>query len=230
MSALWFFLAGLPAAWLLNRAIAALARGQHEEAAEADGRGEAGGLEMHRLPWQVEPWRGRVRIAVVIAAPFLMAAAGARFETLDAVAVSALVLALLLCTGTDLIEYRVPNVITYPGTLLAIVAAAVFPQGDVVNAVLAALVAGLAFLIMSILTRGGLGLGDVKLAMLIGAALGFPGGYQALLAGVMAGGLVILVLFVTGVVSRRQAVPYAPFLALAAVAVVLTQGANFAPL
>jgi prepilin signal peptidase PulO-like enzyme (type II secretory pathway) len=65
---------------------------------------------------------------------------------------------------------------------------------------------------------------------LIGAALGFPGGYQALVAGVMAGGIVILLLFVTGVVSRRQAVPYAPFLALSAVAVVLTHGANFAPL
>ena len=33
-----------------------------------------------------------------------------------------------------------------------------------------------------------------------------------------------------GVVGRKQAVPYAPFLALAAVAVVLTQGAAFAPL
>jgi prepilin signal peptidase PulO-like enzyme (type II secretory pathway) len=66
--------------------------------------------------------------------------------------------------------------------------------------------------------------------MLIGAGLGFPGGYQALVAGVMAGGFVILLLFFTGVVSRRQAVPYAPFLALAAVAVVLTHGANFAPL
>ena len=91
-------------------------------------------------------------------------------------------------------------------------------------------IAGAVFLVMAVVTRGGLGLGDVKLAMLIGAALGFPGAYQALVAGVMAGGVCILALFLARVVSRRQAVPYAPFLALAAVAVALTQGTAFAPL
>jgi leader peptidase (prepilin peptidase)/N-methyltransferase len=124
----------------------------------------------------------------------------------------------------------VPNVVTYPGTLLALGAAALFPEGDLVNAAIAGLGGGLVFLVMAIITRGGLGLGDVKLAVLIGAALGFPGSYQALVIGILAGGVAILALFVTGVVSRKQAVPYAPFLALAAVGVVLTQGAVFAPL
>jgi prepilin signal peptidase PulO-like enzyme (type II secretory pathway) len=227
MNALWFFLAGIPAALLLNTAIAVLGRDEPDEDELSQ---EVGELEVKRLPWQVEPWRKRVRLLVVLSAPFLMAAAGWRFQPIDAVAVSALVLALLVCTGTDLIEYRVPNVVTYPGTVLALAAAALYPDGNVLNAVLAALTGGLIFLAMAIVTRGGIGLGDVKLAMLIGAALGFPGGYQALVAGVMAGGIVILLLFVTGVVSRRQAVPYAPFLALSAVAVVLTHGANFAPL
>ncbi len=66
--------------------------------------------------------------------------------------------------------------------------------------------------------------------MLIGAALGLAGGYQALVFGVLAGGVAIFALLVAGVVSRRQGVPYAPFLALAAVAVVLARGAVFAPL
>jgi leader peptidase (prepilin peptidase)/N-methyltransferase len=159
-----------------------------------------------------------------------MALAGWRFETAEAIAVSALMLGLLLCTGTDLIEYRVPNAVTYPGTLLALTASVVFPDGDFVNAALAALVGGVIFLVMAIVTRGGLGLGDVKLAVLIGAALGFPGGYQAMVMGIVAGGVVILGMFLLGIVSRRQAVPYAPFLALAAVVVVLTRGALFAPL
>ena len=169
-------------------------------------------------------------MTVAITAPFLMAVAGWRFDIPEAIAVSCLVLALLLCTGTDLIEYRVPNVITYPGTLLALAAAALFPEGDVLNALLAGLAGGAIFLVMAVLTRGGLGLGDVKLAVLIGAALGFPASYQALVMGVLAGGVVILLLFVTGVVSRKTAVPYAPFLAIAAVVVALTQGAVFAPL
>jgi prepilin signal peptidase PulO-like enzyme (type II secretory pathway) len=229
MGALWFFLAGIPAAILLDRAIAFLGRDEHDDP-EPAGEETTERLEVRRLPWQVEPWRKRVRITVVLSAPFLMAVAGWRFQPLDAAAVSALVLALLLCTGTDLIEYRVPNVVTYPGTMLALAAAAFFPDGNLLNALAAGLAGGLVFLLMAVITRGGLGLGDVKLAMLIGAALGFPASYQALVAGVLAGGVVILLLFLTGVVSRRQAVPYAPFLALAAVVVVLTQGANFAPL
>lgn len=231
MAPFWFFLAGLPAALLLERTIARLVDGYAREAeAELEEREETPKLDVRRLPWQVEPWRARTRVLVVLAAPFLMALAAWRFEVPEALAVSALVLAMLLCTGTDLIEYRVPNVVTYPGTLLALGAALVFPQGDVLNAALAGLAGGLMFLVLAILTRGGIGLGDVKLAVLIGAALGFPGGYHALVIGVMAGGFVILALFLTGVVSRKQAVPYAPFLALAAVGVVLTQGAVFAPL
>jgi prepilin signal peptidase PulO-like enzyme (type II secretory pathway) len=38
------------------------------------------------------------------------------------------------------------------------------------------------------------------------------------------------VLLVAGVVGRRQAVPYAPFLSLAAIVMLLAQGAAFAPL
>ena len=83
---------------------------------------------------------------------------------------------------------------------------------------------------MTLVTRGGLGLGDVKLAILIGAALGSQAGYEAMVLGVIAGGIIILGLFLSGLVGPRQAIPYAPFLALAAAAVVLIEGAAVAPL
>lgn len=228
MAPLIFFLAGIPTAILLDRLIARLTSGEHAGAGE-DG-GEEAVPEARQLPWQVAPWRGRVRLMVVATVPFLMAVAGWRFDPPQAIVVSALVLALLVCTGTDLIDYRVPNVITYPATLLALAAAAIFPDGDIAGALLAGAAGAFIFLVMAIVTRGGLGLGDVKLAMLIGAGLGIPGSYQALVLGVIAAGLVILALFALGIVSRKQAVPYAPFLALAAVAVTLAQGAAFAPL
>ena len=221
MTPLWFFLVGLPAAYLLERAIVQLS--------EAGWRDDEAPDEA-TLPWQSGPWPGRVRVGVVALAPLLMAIAGWRFELPQAIAVSLLVLALLVCTGTDLIRFRVPNLITYPGTALALLAALAMPGGDFVSAVAAAAERGGRFLAMAVITRGGIGLGDVKLAMLIGAALGLPGGYQALVFGVLAGGVAILVLFLAGVVSRRQGVPYAPFLAFGAVAVVLARGAVFAPL
>jgi prepilin signal peptidase PulO-like enzyme (type II secretory pathway) len=217
-----FFLLGLPAAVLAERLIYHL--GAPPEPDETDDS------PRRPLPWQTDRGAVTVRWSLAACLPVLMAIAAWRFDLLQALAVSALVVALLVCTGTDLLRYRVPNVITYPGILLALAAAALMPNAGLASALGAAAVGGGAFLVMAILTRGGIGLGDVKLAALIGAGLGLPAAYQALFLGVLAGGLVMAVLLAAGLVSRRQALPYAPFLALAAVAVIYLRGAAFAPL
>ena len=227
MTPLLFFLLGLPAAFAAERLILRLSQTAPAEDEESV---EEASLAVRQLPWQAGAWPARVRIGVALLVPVLMAVAGARFDAPQALAVSALVFALLVCTATDLLRYRVPNAITYPGTVLALLAAVFMPHADLMSALLAASLGGASFLVLALLTRGGLGLGDVKLTVLIGAALGLPAAYEALAFGVLAGGVVILALFVTGVVARKQAVPYAPFLALAAVVVVLAQGAAFAPL
>ncbi|HLF76568.1 MAG TPA: A24 family peptidase [Dehalococcoidia bacterium] len=229
MEPLLFFLFGLPAAFAANRLIVQLTDFEEDDEAEIESETE-GRLAARQLPWQRGPWPDRVRLLSVASLPVLAAIAGWRFDPLQAVAVSLLVLALIVCTATDLLRYRVPNAVTYPGVILALAATLVMPDADFVMAVAAAALGGFFFLFMAVVTRGGMGLGDVKLAVLIGAGLGLPAAYQALAIGVVVGGLVILALFVAGVVGRRQAVPYAPFLALTAVVVVLTQGAAFAPL
>ncbi len=228
MAPVLFFLAGLPAAWALERVIAVL--GNPKDADDLEGEAGATALTVEQLPWQMGAWPARVRLGVAATLPFLMAVAAVRFGAPQTVAVSLLVAALLACTGTDLLRYRVPDVITYPGTALALLGAALMPGGDFVSAVIAIVVSGGIFLLMFAVTRGGLGLGDVKLAVLIGAGLGFPAAYEAIVLGVIVGGLAILALYLTGVVSRKQAVPYAPCLALTAVFVALAQGASFAPL
>jgi prepilin signal peptidase PulO-like enzyme (type II secretory pathway) len=129
-----------------------------------------------------------------------------------------------------MLRFRVPNAVTYPATVAALAAAVFMPNGSIGDALLAAALGGGLFFVLAVITRGGIGLGDVKLAVLIGAALGLPIAYQALLYGVVAAAVVMGVLLVAGVVSRRQPVPYAPFLSLAAIVTMLTQGAAFAPL
>jgi prepilin signal peptidase PulO-like enzyme (type II secretory pathway) len=184
-----------------------------------------------RLPWHTEPWATRVRFGIALAVPVAFVLAANTFEPVQALAIALLLTALLVCVGTDLLSYRVPDVITYPATAFALVAAAVLPDADIVSAVVAAGAGGgLFYLITLFVPRGGFGLGDVKLAMLIGAGLGIQGAYQALFYGMLAAGLVMLVLLVAGVVSRRQALPYAPFLGISAVAVALIRGAVYAPL
>ncbi|MPZ49365.1 MAG: hypothetical protein GEU75_08725 [Dehalococcoidia bacterium] len=222
MSALAFFLLGIPAAFAVERLIFRFSRPVGDLEDES--------LATKRLPWQAEPWPARVRLALAMLTPPLMAIAGWRFEAVAALAVTPLILAMLICTGTDLLRYRVPNAVTYPGTLLALLAAVLMPDADLVSALLAALLGGGLFLLLAVVSRGGIGLGDVKLAVLIGAALGLPGAYQALFIGMAVAGAVLVLLLVGGIVGRRQAVPYAPFLALSAVGFVLLNGAAFAPL
>ena len=218
-----FFLLGLPIAFIAERLMARFTVADDDVDEEGSGAAK-------RLAWQRDPWPARVRALVAATMPPLMAVTAARFDLAQALAVSALVVALLICTATDLLRYRVPNAITYPATLLALLAALVMPGADFQSALLAFVLAGISFLAIALATNGGFGLGDVKLAALIGAALGLQASYQALFLGIFAGGLILLALFLVGAVGRKQAVPYAPFLALAAVAVVLTQGAAFAPL
>jgi leader peptidase (prepilin peptidase) / N-methyltransferase len=96
------------------------------------------------------------------------------------------------------------------------------------RALLAAVLVGLAYLMVAILPGGGLGLGDVKLAAVLGFLLGYLG-WPAVAIGLVAphliNGPVVLFLLLTRRARRGTALPFGPALlggALAAVA--LTAG------
>lgn len=79
---------------------------------------------------------------------------------------------------------------------------------------------GIFFLIV-IVSRGSMGWGDVKLALLIGLVCGFPLVFVALLIGVILGGVVAVLLLSLKIKKRGQAIPFGPFLALAAIVTLL---------
>lgn len=81
--------------------------------------------------------------------------------------------------------------------------------------------AGFAFFIFFMTARlkpGQLGMGDVKLATLIGFGFGFPGVLIALVIGAGAGALAAVWLLARKS-STSRTIPYAPFLCLGALAV-----------
>lgn len=77
------------------------------------------------------------------------------------------------------------------------------------------------FLLIVLVSRGGMGWGDVKLAALIGLVTGFPLVFIALLIGVILGGVVAVLLLTLKIKKRKEAIPFGPFLALAAIATLL---------
>jgi leader peptidase (prepilin peptidase)/N-methyltransferase len=74
----------------------------------------------------------------------------------------------------------------------------------------------LAALVISLGTRGGIGMGDVKLAFLLGAGLGasMVGGMAVAMVATLVVAVVILARH--GLSARKQAIPFAPFLVFGA--------------
>jgi prepilin signal peptidase PulO-like enzyme (type II secretory pathway) len=216
-----FLLLSIPAAVIVERLIWRLTANIEDWAGEPGRR---------VLPWQDGPPSTWLRFGFALLVPPLMLGAALRFEAGPALAACVLLIALLICSATDLLRYRIPNVVTYPSVALALVAALAMPEGDFTGAVAAAGVSAALFVSVWALTRGGIGFADVKFAVLIGAALGLPSAYSALALGVFLGGLVMAALLAAGAVNRRQVTPYAPFFALSAIAVVFVRGTSFAPL
>jgi leader peptidase (prepilin peptidase)/N-methyltransferase len=129
----------------------------------------------------------------------------------------------------DLEQGLILNKIVYPALAIALLLSIFFtiflPQvGIVPNIARAAIGGGIGFIVfflIVIVSRGGMGFGDVKLAALIGLATGFPLAVVALLMGMIGGGLAAVILLGFKIKKRKEAMPFGPFLAAAAIATLL---------
>ena len=77
------------------------------------------------------------------------------------------------------------------------------------------------FLLIAIVSRGGMGWGDVKLAALIGLATGFPLVLLAIIMGAILGAIAAVALMIVKKRKFKQTIPFGPFLALAAMVTLL---------
>lgn len=125
---------------------------------------------------------------------------------------------LIPITAIDLDVRRIPNALTAPAALLAVPIAAVTEPSFIPEQLMAALVALTFFLLPALIAKKGMGMGDVKLAGVMGLYLGWaalPAILIALLAGTLVG---VIVMARRGVQSgRKTAIPFGPFLALGSV-------------
>jgi leader peptidase (prepilin peptidase)/N-methyltransferase len=160
--------------------------------------------------------------AVVTAAGFLALLCLLRVG-LNAEGVVAAFLAVVLVrlAEIDVRQRLLPNRIVLPATVALLVAHAAMTPSRAAWFVVAAVGAGLGFFLPAVIRQGALGMGDVKLAMLLGAGLGgavLPALMLGLFsAGVFAAGLVL----VRGRGALKSEMPLGPFLALGAVVVLL---------
>ena len=210
LSSIAVLAAGLPLAVVLERLILRLASVPFSALFQADT------VTPRVLPWQGPRWRDAIARTFALSLPLLLALTVLRFEAPDIFVAGVVVVALVVCCATDLLAYRVPNIVTVPALALVLAAAAISGMPELLEAWLGLVACGGAMLAVAVLTRGGLGGGDVKLVALIGAALGMPEALVALGVGIVVGSLVVIALHATGALRRGDVFPYAPFLSAAA--------------
>jgi len=125
----------------------------------------------------------------------------------------------------DLEHHLILNKVVYPSIIVALALSVFLPELDSVPSVASAAAGGAIglglFLLITVVSRGGMGWGDVKMAALIGLVTGFPLILVALLLAVILGGLVAWIMILLKVRSRKQSIPFGPFLALATMVTLL---------
>ena len=126
----------------------------------------------------------------------------------------AFVTMLAIITLTDLERRVIPNPVLIAGTVVAVATVVPTDPDGLVERVISAAAAGGLLLIAAIAYAGGMGMGDVKLAAVMGIYLGRAVA-AALLVAFVAGALVGIVLLIRhGSEARKRAIPFGPFLAL----------------
>ena len=131
---------------------------------------------------------------------------------------------LLVVFLIDLDTKRIPNALTYPLTpaLAVLLVGAALADGEP-GRLVTVLVGGLgacAFLfLLAFINPRGMGMGDVKFAAFLGLGLGYVG-YPAVVIGVfgafLLGSIISVALIATGVRSRKDSIPFGPFLSVGA--------------
>ncbi|MCK9793189.1 A24 family peptidase [Isoptericola sp. 4D.3] len=170
---------------------------------------------------EVAPHRRAVAWASPVAALWAVWASGPGWAT-PAVVVAAVAGVALF--AVDARSHRLPDAITVPTTvavaaLLLVAALAGGTWDAALRALLGALALAGGYLALHLINRAGLGLGDVKLAVLLGlvsAWFGWPALGATAFLPFLVGGVVAIVLLATRRATRTTAIAFGPYMLVGA--------------
>lgn len=121
---------------------------------------------------------------------------------------------LIVVTIIDLYHRIIPEGILLTGIVLGLPLAGLQSVDKLISGLIGLLVAGIIMLIIAIISKGGMGGGDIKLSTVMGLYLGWQGVLLALFLAFLIGGIIGIFLLLTGRKGRKGAVPFGPYLAL----------------
>ena len=133
--------------------------------------------------------------------------------------------ALVVITFIDLDFQIIPDAITLPGILIGIVAGSlIMPDPFIRNSllgfkasVIGLLAGGGLFYAIAVLSRGGMGGGDIKMMAMVGALMGWKSVLLTIFLGSLTGAVFGIFLMISKGKGRKTKIPFGPFLALGTV-------------
>lgn len=163
-------------------------------------------------------WRQVYALGLEVLTALVFEALSVRYGADSRLVLSALYSTVLIAIAyIDLDVRLVLNKLSFPGVALALAGSLWWPDFGLLNSVKGLLAGLLIFVVFQVIGRGALGTGDTKLALLVGAMRGFPGVLNALLLGVILGGLGAIFALIVLRRGRRDYIAYAPYLSAGAI-------------
>lgn len=124
---------------------------------------------------------------------------------------------LIAITMSDLHTKLIPNKIIFPGMVFFLIMRWFAHTLPYIDYLIGFLVGGGLFYIVAILSRGGMGGGDIKLLAMIGLVIGWKLTLVTILLSSVIGLVISGILMLFGKIKRKQPIPFGPYIALAAV-------------
>ncbi len=107
----------------------------------------------------------------------------------------------------------IPNKIVYPAIISALLLNIYSDEVSILSALIGGFSTAIFFLIVALLLKN-MGMGDVKLGLLMGLMVGFPESIIALVSGVFFGGLAAIFFLASRKKNRKDSMPYGPYLVI----------------
>ena len=143
---------------------------------------------------------------------------------IEAVVATAFFGTLAFVSAVDFETRRIPNAVVLPGAAVALATVALLNPDQLLVATIAAIGAFLFFFIPGLISPKLVGMGDAKLALLIGAMLGNDVLSALMIAAFSAGFVALIYVVIAGRRALRTAIPLGPFLAGGAVVALVAGG------
>jgi leader peptidase (prepilin peptidase)/N-methyltransferase len=132
---------------------------------------------------------------------------------------------LVVVSFADLDHMIIPDKVTLPGIILGLALNALLSPRSIGGFLLGAVVGAAALYVVAILgellfKKESMGGGDIKLAAMVGAFVGWRGVLLSLFFAVLVGAMMGVSLMILGLKKRREHIPFGPFIALGTIVVV----------